>query len=185
MTFDQLIARAEAGEVPPVCVLTGSERVLVERALAALKRAALGDGPAGFNDDLFQGQGLSAQRVTQALLGVFKKAGSEPKKHIKEFRLPDGMTAQMYLERRSRLFSLYDALLPQFAAGVPANHVLRREFEALFWELSEPPFLAIAAFDMRSALAMPAPALQAQPPARAGGDGQARRGRLAQVHRRR
>jgi large subunit ribosomal protein L3 len=30
------------------------------------------------------------QRVTQPLLGHFKKAGSEPKKHIKEFRLPEG-----------------------------------------------------------------------------------------------
>ena len=29
------------------------------------------------------------QRVTQPLLGHFKKAGSEPKKLVKEFRLPD------------------------------------------------------------------------------------------------
>lgn len=66
MTFEQLIAQAEAGKPPAVCVLTGAERVLIERAVAALKGAALGDGPAGFNDDLFQGQGLSAQRVMQA-----------------------------------------------------------------------------------------------------------------------
>ncbi len=31
-----------------------------------------------------------AQRVTQPLLGHFKKADSEPKKFIREFRLPDG-----------------------------------------------------------------------------------------------
>ena len=30
------------------------------------------------------------QRVTKPLLGHFKKAGSEPKKFIREFRLPDG-----------------------------------------------------------------------------------------------
>ena len=66
MSFDQLIARAQAGNPPSVCVLTGSERLLVERATAAIKQAAVGDGPGGFNDDLFQGQGLSAQRVIQA-----------------------------------------------------------------------------------------------------------------------
>ena len=32
------------------------------------------------------------QRVTKPLLGHFKKAGSEPKKFIREFRLPDGTT---------------------------------------------------------------------------------------------
>ena len=32
------------------------------------------------------------QRVTQALIGHFKKAGSEPKKFVREFRLLDGTT---------------------------------------------------------------------------------------------
>ena len=66
MTLDQLISQAAAGTLPLVCVLTGSERVLVERAVSALKTTALRDGPSGFNDDLFQGQGMSAQRVMQA-----------------------------------------------------------------------------------------------------------------------
>ena len=34
------------------------------------------------------------QRVTKPLLGHFKKAGSEPKKFIREFRLPDGTTLE-------------------------------------------------------------------------------------------
>jgi DNA polymerase-3 subunit delta len=46
--------------------LTGSERLLIERATAVLKSSVLGDGPSGFNDDLFQGQGLLAQRVISA-----------------------------------------------------------------------------------------------------------------------
>jgi DNA polymerase-3 subunit delta len=66
VNFEQLIARAQAGNPPPVCVLMGSERLLIERATVALKQAALGDGPSGFNDDLFQGQGLLAQRVISA-----------------------------------------------------------------------------------------------------------------------
>jgi DNA polymerase-3 subunit delta len=66
VTLDQLIHEALAGKVPPVCVLSGSERVLVERAIDALKTAALGDGPSGFNDDLFQGAGLAASKVFSA-----------------------------------------------------------------------------------------------------------------------
>ena len=34
------------------------------------------------------------QRVTQGLLGHFKKAGSEPKKFVREFRLPDGTSIE-------------------------------------------------------------------------------------------
>jgi DNA polymerase-3 subunit delta len=64
--FDQLIAQAKAGQVPPVVLLTGGERLLIDRATAALKSATIGGGPSGFNDDLFQGQGLSAQRVISA-----------------------------------------------------------------------------------------------------------------------
>lgn len=66
VTFDELIRSAKAGKPTPVAVLTGSERVLIERAVNALKRGALGDGPSGFNDDVFQGQGLSAGTVIAA-----------------------------------------------------------------------------------------------------------------------
>ena len=47
------------------------------------------------------------QRVTKPLLGVFKKANSEPKKLIKEFRLPDGTT----------LGDAIDLKVTQFAPG--------------------------------------------------------------------
>ncbi len=66
MSIDLLIKNAHAGKFVPVCVLMGSERVRLERAVAALKKAALADGPSGFNDDLFQGQGLTAQTVINA-----------------------------------------------------------------------------------------------------------------------
>src|SRR6201995_5520810 len=39
------------------------------------------------------------QRVTQPLLGHFKKAGSEPKKLVKEFRLPEGVSNEGALDR--------------------------------------------------------------------------------------
>jgi large subunit ribosomal protein L3 len=47
------------------------------------------------------------QRVTKPLLGHFAKAGSEPKKLIKEFRLPDGTTLE----------GAVDLNVTQFAAG--------------------------------------------------------------------
>jgi large subunit ribosomal protein L3 len=47
------------------------------------------------------------QRVTQPLLGHFKKAGSEPKKFVREFRLPDGTTLE----------GAVDLNVTQFAAG--------------------------------------------------------------------
>jgi large subunit ribosomal protein L3 len=37
-------------------------------------------------------------RVTKPLLGHFKKAGSEPKRYIKEFRLPDGTAVEGELD---------------------------------------------------------------------------------------
>ena len=47
------------------------------------------------------------QRVTKPLLGHFKKAGSEPKKLVKEFRLPDGTVLE----------GAVDLNVTQFAAG--------------------------------------------------------------------
>lgn len=47
------------------------------------------------------------QRVTKALMGVFKKAGSEPKKEVREFRLPDG----------TAIDSSLDLSVSQFAPG--------------------------------------------------------------------
>jgi large subunit ribosomal protein L3 len=51
------------------------------------------------------------QRVAKAVLGVFKKHGSEPKKLVKEFRLPDGTTFEGEI----------DLSLGQFAVGDPVD----------------------------------------------------------------
>lgn len=62
-----LIVGARDGRYPPVALLTGSERFLVERAVRMLKEACLGDGPGGFNDDLFHGnQGFKSAVVVAA-----------------------------------------------------------------------------------------------------------------------
>jgi DNA polymerase-3 subunit delta len=63
----KLIADAREGAFGPVHVLVGAERFLIERAVGLLRRASLGDGPAGFNDDLFHGSSsLSGRSVVSA-----------------------------------------------------------------------------------------------------------------------
>ncbi len=65
--INALIGAAREGTFGPVHVLLGPERFLVERAIGLLKRAALGDGPPGFNDDIFHGAaGLSGRKVVAA-----------------------------------------------------------------------------------------------------------------------
>jgi large subunit ribosomal protein L3 len=50
------------------------------------------------------------QRVTQPLLGHFKKAGSEPKKLLKEFRLPDGTTLEGAVDLSVNQFAVGDVV---------------------------------------------------------------------------
>lgn len=66
MEIDELIREARAGRFRPVHVITGTERFLVERAVRLLKAASVGDGPRGFNDDIFHGKGVLAQSVVRA-----------------------------------------------------------------------------------------------------------------------
>ncbi|MGE0792192.1 MAG: DNA polymerase III subunit delta [Sandaracinaceae bacterium] len=67
MEIGELIDAAREGRFRPVHVLTGSERFLIERAIGLLKRASVGDGIAGFNDDLFHGAtSLAGQKIVNA-----------------------------------------------------------------------------------------------------------------------
>jgi large subunit ribosomal protein L3 len=50
------------------------------------------------------------QRVTQPLLGHFKKAGSEPKKLVREFRLPDGTSLEGALDLSVSQFAVGDVV---------------------------------------------------------------------------
>ena len=50
------------------------------------------------------------QRVTKPLLGHFEKAGSEPKKLVKEFRLPDGTSLEGALDLSVTQFAVGDVV---------------------------------------------------------------------------
>lgn len=65
MEIQQLIATAREGRYAPIHIIVGSERFFVDRAVAALRRAVVGDG-VGWNEDIFQGKGLAATRVLEA-----------------------------------------------------------------------------------------------------------------------
>lgn len=66
MEIEEVIREARAGKFRPVHVLVGTERFLIDRAAKLLKAASLGDGPAGFNDDVFHGKGCEARRILSA-----------------------------------------------------------------------------------------------------------------------
>lgn len=67
LDIQTFLGEARQGKWRPVNVLVGGETLLIERAARYLKKASVGDdGVRGFNDDLFQGQGLVGTRVVAA-----------------------------------------------------------------------------------------------------------------------
>jgi DNA polymerase-3 subunit delta len=67
LDIQTFLGEARQGRWRPVNVLVGAETLLIERAARYLKKATVGDeGVRGFNDDLFQGQGLVGAKVVAA-----------------------------------------------------------------------------------------------------------------------
>lgn len=64
--IQSLLGDARRGKWDPVVVLVGSETFLIERAVKLLRKATVGEGARGFNDDLFHGSGLVGARVAAA-----------------------------------------------------------------------------------------------------------------------
>lgn len=66
MEVDDVIANAKKGNLLPVYLLGGAERLLVQRCTDAIREATVGPGPRGLSEDLYDGKGLSAQVVISA-----------------------------------------------------------------------------------------------------------------------
>lgn len=62
----ELLAIVQRGELPPLLVISGSERFFADRALAAVRKAVLSDSPPGFNEDVFEGKGVTSARIVDA-----------------------------------------------------------------------------------------------------------------------
>ena len=87
-----------AGKATPVTVIEAGANTLLQ--VKTEEKDGYSGVQVGFGTQ-------KAQRVTMPQLGHFKKAGSEPKKFIREFRLADGTTIEGEL----------DLSVNQFAAG--------------------------------------------------------------------
>lgn len=66
MHIAELIRNARAGTFGVAHVLVGEERFFIDRAVRALRAAALGDGPSGFNDEVLDGKTATGRRIIEA-----------------------------------------------------------------------------------------------------------------------
>lgn len=66
MDVAQAIEKAKKGEVLPVYLVGGEERLLVSRLCDAVRQATVGGGPRGLAEDAFDGRGTSAATVLTA-----------------------------------------------------------------------------------------------------------------------
>ncbi len=65
-TLHDVTTRASQGSLDPVYVLVGTERLLIERAVGAVRKAVDAMGAPGFNIEIFDGKGLEAGRAISA-----------------------------------------------------------------------------------------------------------------------
>lgn len=75
MNITELIREAQTGSFGAVHLIVGDERFFIDRAVRALRTAAVGDGPSGFNDEIIDSKaeakgdsksGGTARRVVEA-----------------------------------------------------------------------------------------------------------------------
>jgi len=87
-----------AGRITAVTVIEAGGNTVLQKKTAETD---------GYNGVQLGFDGQKEHRVTQQMLGHFKKANSEPKKFVREFRLPDGV----------KLEDSVDFSVKHFAAG--------------------------------------------------------------------
>jgi DNA polymerase-3 subunit delta len=63
MTPAQACAQAKKGELLPVYLVVGEERLLRDEVVAALRDASLGNGIAAFNEDKFTAGETPADKI--------------------------------------------------------------------------------------------------------------------------
>lgn len=66
VNITELIRTARAGTFGVVHLIVGEERFFIDRAVRALRQAAVGDGPSGFNDEILDGKNLATRRIVEA-----------------------------------------------------------------------------------------------------------------------
>ena len=66
MTPSEAIAQARSGQILPLYLVIGEERLFRDQVIEELRRAALGGGPAAFNEDRFTAGDASVETVLMA-----------------------------------------------------------------------------------------------------------------------
>jgi DNA polymerase III subunit delta len=61
-----LLRTVRKGELEPAYLLVGEEALLKSRAVRAIRRRTLEDGPEGFNEETFEGRGTKASSIVDA-----------------------------------------------------------------------------------------------------------------------
>ena len=89
----------ESGRITPVTVIAAGGNTVLQ------KKTTETDGYNGLQVG-FDSQ--KEHRVTKQMLGVFKKANSEPKKFIREFRLPDNVKLDEAIDLSVKHFTVGD-----------------------------------------------------------------------------
>jgi len=90
-----------AGRITPVTVIEAGGNTLLQKKTVETD---------GYNGVQVGFDGQKESRVKKAALGVFKKAGSEPKKLVKEFRLPDGVQLEDTVDLSVKQFAVGDVV---------------------------------------------------------------------------
>jgi len=91
----------DAGHITPVTVIAAGGNTVLQ------KKTTETDGYNGLQVG-FDSQ--KENRVNKALLGIFKKANSEPKKFIREFRLPDNVKLEEAVDLSVNHFAVGDSV---------------------------------------------------------------------------
>ncbi|HTU57145.1 MAG TPA: hypothetical protein VMF89_01910, partial [Polyangiales bacterium] len=65
MEIQGLIEAADRGKWSPIQLLVGTERLFIDRAVAALRRACVGEGDS-WNEEIFQAKTASSARIVDA-----------------------------------------------------------------------------------------------------------------------
>lgn len=101
MEIAQAIEKAKKGEVLPVYLVGGEEKLLVSRLCEAVRHAVVGRGPRGLAEDFFEGRGTSAATVLSACrtLPMMAKRRLVTVRNVEQMAAPEQEALVPYFEK--------------------------------------------------------------------------------------
>ena len=144
MHVQELLRRIESGTIPKVVVVAGGEQFFVDRAVSALRKAVVGDGPSGFNEDVFEGKAALAVRIIDAartlpmlaslrlvlVRGVDAIAAAELDKLADYLEAPSPDASPWVLCDRERVLQILDNLIGNALKFTPESGTVTVKLES-------------------------------------------------------